>query len=60
MIEPDDGVIAIGSGGAYAQAAAQALVKHTTLAAADIVREAMQIAAKICIYTNDQIVVETL
>jgi len=60
VIEPDDGVIAIGSGGAYAQAAAQALVKHTTLAAADIVREAMQIAAKICIYTNDQIVVETL
>jgi ATP-dependent HslUV protease subunit HslV len=60
VIEPDDGVIAIGSGGAYAQAAAQALAKHTKLTAAEIVREAMQIAAKICIYTNDQIVVETL
>jgi ATP-dependent HslUV protease subunit HslV len=60
VIEPDDEVIAIGSGGQYAQAAAQALVKHTKLGAAEIVREAMQIAAQICIYTNDQIVVETL
>lgn len=60
VIEPDDGVIAIGSGGSYAQAAAQALVRHTDLPAERIVQEAMEIAAKICIYTNDHIVVETL
>jgi len=60
VIEPDDGVVAIGSGGAYAIAAARALVKHTGLGAADIVQEAMTIAADICIYTNHQIIVETL
>jgi ATP-dependent HslUV protease, peptidase subunit HslV len=60
VVEPDDGVAAIGSGGPYAQAAAQALVKHTSLSAIEIVKEAMLIASKICIYTNDQIVVEEL
>ncbi|MGH7708537.1 MAG: ATP-dependent protease subunit HslV [Vulcanimicrobiaceae bacterium] len=58
VIEPDEGVAAIGSGGPFAQAAAQALMKHTTLGAETIAREALQIAAKICIYTNDEIVVE--
>lgn len=60
VIEPDDGVIAIGSGGAYAQAAAQALLNHTKLKPEKIVEEAMRIAANICIYTNDQISVEVL
>ncbi len=54
VVEPDDGVAAIGSGGAYAQAAAKALIKHTDLAAPEIVRESMSIAAEICIYTNDR------
>ena len=58
VIEPDDGVAAIGSGGAYALAAARALAKHTDLSAPDIVREAMAIAADICVYTNDHITVE--
>ncbi len=60
VIEPDDGVVAIGSGGPYAIAAARALVKHTGLGAAEIAREALSIAADICIYTNHQIIVETL
>lgn len=60
VVEPDDGVAAIGSGGAYAQAAAKALIKHTDLSASDIVRESMSIAAEICIYTNDRIVIEEL
>jgi ATP-dependent HslUV protease, peptidase subunit HslV len=60
VVEPDDGIAAIGSGGAYAQAAAKALVKQTELTAKDIVGEAMRIAAEICIYTNDRIVVEEL
>ncbi len=60
VIEPDDGVVAIGSGGPYAIAAARALVKHTGLGAAEIVQEAMAIAADICIYTNNHIIVETL
>ncbi len=60
VIEPDDGVAAIGSGGAYAQAAAKALIKYTDLTAAEIVRESMLIAADICIYTNDRIVIEEL
>jgi ATP-dependent HslUV protease subunit HslV len=59
VIEPDDGVAAIGSGGPYAQAAAAALLAHTSLSAEQIAREALQIASKICIYTNDDIVVET-
>jgi ATP-dependent HslUV protease, peptidase subunit HslV len=60
VIEPDDGIAAIGSGGAYAQAAARALLRHTDLDATAIVRAAMDIAAAMCIYTNDQISVVTL
>jgi ATP-dependent HslUV protease subunit HslV len=60
VIEPDDGVAGIGSGGAYAVAAARALVKHTGLRPAEIVREALEITARICIYTNAQFVVEEL
>jgi ATP-dependent HslUV protease subunit HslV len=60
VIEPDDGVAAIGSGGSYAQAAARALVRHTTLSAAEVARAAMEIAAAMCIYTNEQIVLFTL
>lgn len=60
VIEPDDGVAAIGSGGPYAQAAARALVKHSSLGAREIVDEAMHIAASICLYTNDSITVEVL
>jgi ATP-dependent HslUV protease subunit HslV len=60
VIEPDDGIAAIGSGGPYAQAAAKALVGHSDLSALDIVKEAMRIAAEICIYTNDRIVIEEL
>jgi ATP-dependent HslUV protease subunit HslV len=60
LIEPDDGIIAIGSGGAYAMAAAKALARHTTLSAREIADEAMGIAAGICIYSNDKITVEAL
>ena len=60
VIEPDDGVAAIGSGGPFAEAAAKALVRHTELPALDIVREAMLIASQLCIYTNDRIVIEEL
>lgn len=60
VIEPDDGVAAIGSGGPYALAAARALVKHTELPAAEVAREAMSIAAEICVYTNKEITVEEL
>jgi ATP-dependent HslUV protease subunit HslV len=60
VIEPDDGIAAIGSGGSYAQAAARALVRHTELAARDIARSAMEIAASMCIYTNDRILLFTL
>jgi ATP-dependent HslUV protease, peptidase subunit HslV len=60
VIEPDDGVAAIGSGGPYAQAAAKALIKYTDLSACDIVKESMLIASEICIYTNDRIVIEEL
>jgi ATP-dependent HslUV protease subunit HslV len=60
VIEPDEGVAAIGSGGMYAQAAATALLKHTGLSSAEIVQSAMQIAASMCIYTNDQILMFTL
>jgi ATP-dependent HslUV protease subunit HslV len=58
IIEPDDGVAAIGSGGPYALAAARALIQYSNLDAKSIVQEAMRIAARICIYTNDQVVVE--
>ncbi len=60
VVEPDDDVAAIGSGGPYAQAAAQALIRNTELGAEQIVREALAIAAKICIYTNADISVEIL
>lgn len=60
VIEPDDGVIAIGSGGGYARAAALALLRHTELPVREIVAHALAIASEICIYTNDRIVVESL
>ena len=60
VIEPDDGVVAIGSGGPYAIAAARALVRHTELSARDVVQEAMKIAGEICIYTNSEILIEEL
>lgn len=60
VIEPDDDVTAIGSGGPYALAAARALVRHTGLAARDIVETALHLAAEICIYTNTQITIDEL
>ena len=60
VIEPELGLIAMGSGGPYAQAAARALLENTGLDAENIVRKALSIAADLCIYTNQQIVVETL
>jgi ATP-dependent HslUV protease subunit HslV len=60
VIEPDGGVAAIGSGGPYAQAAAEALARHTQLTARQIAEEAMKIAGKMCIYTNDQVTIEEL
>src|SRR4051812_9752063 len=60
VLEPEHGVVAIGSGGAYALAAARALLQDTTLPAAEIVRKSLLIAGEICIYTNQQIIVETL
>lgn len=60
VIEPDDGIAAIGSGGNYALAAARALVKNTDLQPAQLVQEAMEVASSICVYTNDQIIVEEL
>ncbi len=60
VIEPDDGVAAIGSGGAYALAAARALLRHTGLPASEIASEALRVAGEICIYTNDAITLVTL
>jgi ATP-dependent HslUV protease subunit HslV len=60
VIEPDDGIAAVGSGGNYALAAARALAKHTKLSAAEIAEEALRVAAEICIYSNDQITLVTL
>lgn len=60
LIEPDDGIAAIGSGGPFALAAARALLKHTRLSAREIAEEAMTIAGNVCIYTNLSIVVEEL
>ena len=57
IIEPDDDILAIGSGGAYAQAAARALMRETTLGPREIVEKAMRIAGEICIYTNTNITV---
>lgn len=59
VIEPDDGVVAIGTGGPYATAAARALLRHTELSAAEIAEAAMRITAELCIFTNDHIVIET-
>ncbi|MDR4497267.1 MAG: ATP-dependent protease subunit HslV [Candidatus Scalindua sp.] len=60
IIEPDDGIIGIGSGGQYATAAARALVKHSDLDATQIVEEALKITAEICVYTNESIYVEEI
>jgi ATP-dependent HslUV protease subunit HslV len=60
LIQPDDGLLAIGSGGPYALAAARALMKHTDMTAPQIAGEALRIASTICIYTNDNITVESL
>jgi ATP-dependent HslUV protease subunit HslV len=60
LIEPDDGIIAIGSGGAYAMAAAKALARHTEMPAKAIAEEAMNIAGAICIYTNNVLTIESL
>ncbi len=60
VIEPDDGILAVGSGGVYALAAARALVRHTKMTAKQIVREALKIASEICIFTNGEIVVEEI
>ena len=60
VIEPDDGIVAVGSGGSYALAAARMLVKHTDLTAKDIVREALDAASEICVYTNKNFHIEEL
>jgi ATP-dependent HslUV protease subunit HslV len=61
LIQPDeDGILAIGSGGPYALAAARALMKHTQMSSEEIARESLRIASEICIYTNDNITVESL
>ena len=60
VIEPDDNIVAIGSGGNYARASAVALIKHSDLTSKEIVEESLKIASNICIYTNNQIIVEEL
>ena len=60
VIEPDDGILAIGSGGNYALAAARALYENTELSAEEIARKALKIASEICVYTNGNIIVETV
>jgi ATP-dependent HslUV protease subunit HslV len=60
VVEPDEGVIAIGSGGNYALAAARALLDHSQLSAAEIARESLRIASQICVYTNGEIILEEL
>jgi ATP-dependent HslUV protease subunit HslV len=60
VLEPEQGIVAIGSGGPYAQAAAKALLDNTSLSARDIVERALKIAGEICIYTNQQIVIESI
>jgi ATP-dependent HslUV protease subunit HslV len=60
VIEPDDGIVAIGSGGPFALVAARALAKHTAMTAREIVEEAMRLAAQICIFTNEQVTIEEL
>lgn len=58
VIEPDDGIVGIGSGGPYAQAAAKALVQNTELSAREIAEKSMLIASQMCVYTNDQVIIE--
>lgn len=60
LIEPDDGVVGIGSGGPYAMAAARALVRHSSLTAREIATEALKIAASLCIYTNEELSIEEI
>jgi ATP-dependent HslUV protease subunit HslV len=60
VVEPDDGIVAIGSGGSFALAAARALVKYSDLDVKTVVEESMKIASEICIYTNDNIIIEEL
>ncbi|MBC7992206.1 MAG: HslU--HslV peptidase proteolytic subunit, partial [Rhizobacter sp.] len=60
LIEPDDGVVAVGSGGPFAMAAARALVRHSQLPPREIAEEAMRIAGDICIYTNANVAIEEL
>ncbi len=60
VVEPEDGVLALGSGGGYARAAARALLRETELGATDVVRRSLQIAAEICVYTNTDIVIDSL
>lgn len=60
VIEPDDGICAIGSGGAYALAAGRALLRHATLSPSEMARAALEVAGEICVYTNDQIIVEEI
>jgi ATP-dependent HslUV protease subunit HslV len=60
VLEPEHGLVAIGSGGPYAQAAARALLEHTDMSAAEIVKKSLEIAGELCIYTNTQHIVETL
>lgn len=60
VVEPDDGIVSIGSGGPYALAAARAFVAGTSMDAAEIVKKSLEIAAQICVYTNDRISVESI
>lgn len=60
VLEPEQGVVAIGSGGPFAQAAARALLEHSSLSAVEIVRSSLNIAGELCIYTNQNLVIETL
>ena len=60
VLEPEHGIVAIGSGGAYAQAAARALIAHTELSPHDVVKKSLEIAGDICIYTNQSHTIETL
>jgi ATP-dependent HslUV protease subunit HslV len=60
VLEPEQGIVAIGSGGAYAQSAARALLENTELVPADVVRKSLEIAGDLCIYTNRNFTIETL
>jgi ATP-dependent HslUV protease subunit HslV len=60
VIEPDDGILGIGSGGAFATSAARALMRNTKLSAEQIARESLKIASEICVYTNDEVALETI